>query len=148
MIGTADPVVVGGPPDLNQTTGALVKWTHDAWKGDALVAAVDGERRPSSSRAPLLLTPGTHELTVSFLHGSFVGATSVKAELRAGVVYSVRGQLERPCRARVWLEEAGTEEAGTGVTVGQPQYLDLGPVTTGIPKYDLAMVITQAVTCP
>ncbi len=73
--------------------------------GDTCVTTVDGQTVSPMEFDKVVLPPGDHTLGVQYNGASQVATVAIRAILRPGVTYAVKGQNDGSCAATLWLED-------------------------------------------
>jgi hypothetical protein len=106
------------PPGLDSAHGATVSMSANQAggtipDGDTRVVAVDGEKVSPMEWDKIVLPPGPHSLGVEYNGAAAVATVEMRATLRPGDTYEVKGHRTGPCDAELWLEDHGSDQGPT-----------------------------------
>ncbi|HZT52037.1 MAG TPA: hypothetical protein VFA22_08890 [Stellaceae bacterium] len=118
------------PPGLDAAHGAVVSKSDNQAggtipDGDTRVVTVDGQTVSPAEWDKVTLPPGPHTLGVQYNGTTAAAKVEIRATLRAGAAYEVKGERTGPCDANLWLEDHGTPAAPkleTHLTAKPSQY--------------------------
>jgi hypothetical protein len=128
------------PPGLTGATGATVSMSDNPAAaggpdGDTRVVTVDGQPVSAMEWDRVVLTPGQHTLGVQYNGASAASTVPIRAMLRTGASYAVKGQKDGPCDAVLWLEDRSTNQAlGDRLET----HLTAKPMMSGAPVFAVA----------
>ncbi len=106
------------PPGLAAANGATVSMSDNQAggtvpDGDTRVVTVDGQKVSPMEWDKVTLPPGPHTLGVQYNGAAAVATVDIKATLRAGDTYEVKGERTGPCDAQLWLQDQGGGQASS-----------------------------------
>ncbi len=104
------------PPGLAAANGATVSMSANQAggtvpDGDTRVVTVDGQTVSPMEWDKVVLPPGPHTLGVEYNGVAAIATVPIRAILRPGHSYEVKGLRTGPCDADLWLEDHGSNPA-------------------------------------
>ena len=104
------------PPGLVAANGATVSMSANEAggsipDGDTRVVSIDGQTVGPTDWDKIVLPPGPHTLGVEYNGAAAAATVPIRANLRPGDLYEVKGQRTGPCDAELWLEDHGSDQA-------------------------------------
>ena len=104
------------PPGLSAESGATVSMSANQAggttpDGDTRVVTVDGQTVGPTDWDKVVLLPGPHTLGVEYNGVAATATVQIRATLRRGDAYEVKGQRTGPCDADLWLEDHAVDQA-------------------------------------